>query len=115
MKAYNGGPVDDEPVTIQTLNFSSACNGAWLATDYDSYYYSQDEQRPLPILDFSFWYGNRTVWEVGMIILNLGGAAVSGIGLWIGLKRLGRWLKRITKLGRIATNAEKTQPVISGH
>ena len=49
-----------------------------------------------------------------MIILNLGGAAVSGIGLWIGLKRLGRWLKRITKLGRIATNAEKTQPVISG-
>jgi len=61
-----------------------------LLTDYDSYYYSQDEQRPLPILDFSFWYRNRTVWEVGMIILNLGGAAVSGIGLWIGLKRLGR-------------------------
>jgi hypothetical protein len=107
-----------------------------LLMDYDSYYYSQDEQRPLPILrakfddpkqtwayidpsmgqvagqlhrgdriqrwlyhgphslDFSFWYRNRTVWEVGMIVLNLGGAVVSGIGLWVGLKRLGRWLKQ---------------------
>jgi hypothetical protein len=112
-----------------------------LLTDYDSYYYSRNERRPLPVLrakfddpkqtwvyidpmmgqvavqlhrgdriqrwlyhglhslDFSFWYGNRRVWEIGMIILNLGGAAVSGFGFWVGLKRLGRGLKRIAKPG----------------
>jgi hypothetical protein len=32
MKANNGASVDDEPVTIQTLNFSSTFIGAWLAT-----------------------------------------------------------------------------------
>jgi hypothetical protein len=106
-----------------------------LLTDYDSYYYAQDQERPLPILrakfddpkqtwvyidpmmgqvagqlhrgdriqrwlyhglhslDFSFWYRNRAVWQGVMIVLNLGGAIVSGIGFWIGLKRFGRWLK----------------------
>jgi len=119
-----------------------------LLTDYDSYYYSQDEQRPLPILrakfddpkqtwvyldpalgqvagqlhrgdriqrwlyhglhslDFSFWYRNRTVWEIGMIILNLGGAAISGIGLWVGIRRMGRWLMRIAKSHRSAPKPE---------
>ena len=119
-----------------------------LLTDYDSYYYSQDEQRPLPILrakfddpkqtwvyldpamgqvagqlhrgdriqrwlyhglhslDFSFWYRNRTAWEIGMIILNLGGAAVSGIGLWLGIRRMGRWLMRIAKSHRSAPKPE---------
>ena len=127
-----------------------------LLTNYDSYYYSQDEQRPLPILrakfddpkqtwvyidpamgqvagqlhrgdriqrwlyhglhslDFSFWYRNRTVWEIGMIVLNLGGAVVSGIGLWVGLKRLGRWLKRIINPRRTAPDVGETQQVISG-
>src|SRR5262244_3136381 len=32
MKANNGASIDDEPVTIQTLNFSSVFIGAWLAT-----------------------------------------------------------------------------------
>jgi hypothetical protein len=120
-----------------------------LLTDYDSYYYSQDEQRPLPVLrakfddpkqtwvyidpamgqvirqlhrgdriqrwlyhglhslDFSFWYSNRRVWEIGLIILNLGGAAVSGMGLWVGTKRIGRWFKRIVKsVKRVPTPAE---------
>jgi hypothetical protein len=48
-------------------------------------------------LDFSFWYGNRQIWEIGIIILNLGGAAVSGMGLWVRMKRLGRGLKRTAK------------------
>jgi uncharacterized iron-regulated membrane protein len=113
-----------------------------LLTDYDSYYYSRNEPRPLPVLrakfddpketwvyidpamgqvagqlhrgdriqrwlynglhslDFSFWYGSarRGVWEAGMIVLNLGGAAVSGIGFWIGIKRMGRWLKRVKRI-----------------
>jgi len=48
-------------------------------------------------LDFSFWYRSRGVWEIGMIGLNLGGAAVSGIGLWLGIKRIGRSLRGILK------------------
>ena len=126
-----------------------------LLTEYDSYYYSQDEQRPLPVLrakfddpkqtwvyidpvmgqvagqlhrgdriqrwlyhglhslDFSFWYGNRRVWEIGMIVLSLGGTAVSGIGFWIGIKRLGRGLKRMVKSHAPAPG--QVQSPTSGH
>jgi hypothetical protein len=44
----------------------------------------------LHTLDFSFLYYNRPVWDLAVIILSLGGAAVSGIGLVMGLKRLRR-------------------------
>jgi hypothetical protein len=37
-------------------------------------------------LDFSFWYYSR-MWDVGMIALLAGGAALSGIGVVIGWKR----------------------------
>ena len=39
-------------------------------------------------LDFSFWYYNRPLWDAGVIALCLGGAASSGIGLYLGLKRV---------------------------
>jgi uncharacterized iron-regulated membrane protein len=42
----------------------------------------------LHTLDFSFLYYNRPVWDFAVIILTLGGAAVSGIGLLMGFKRL---------------------------
>jgi putative ABC transport system permease protein len=45
-------------------------------------------------LDFSFWYNKRPLWDVGMIVLSLGGIASSGIGLWIGIKRIRRNVKR---------------------
>ncbi len=100
--------------------------------EYDSYYYSRGNQRPLPVLrikfadpaqtwvyvdpemsqvlaeihrlnrverwlysglhslDFSFWYGRRPLWDIGMILLSLGGLATSAIGLCLGIKRLWR-------------------------
>lgn len=45
-------------------------------------------------LDFSFWYHKRPLWDIGMILLSLGGFASSGIGLWVGIKRVRRSLMR---------------------
>ncbi len=48
-------------------------------------------------LDFSFWYYNRPLWNFGMIALLLGGATSSGIGLFVGARRLVRNGKRIAR------------------
>ena len=45
-------------------------------------------------LDFAFWYDRRPLWDIGLIVLSLGGLASSGIGLWIGWGRVGRALGR---------------------
>jgi hypothetical protein len=45
-------------------------------------------------LDFPFWYYRRPLWDIGVILLSLGGAALSGIGVVLGLKRIARNLKR---------------------
>jgi uncharacterized iron-regulated membrane protein len=45
-------------------------------------------------LDFSFWYHKRPLWDIGMILLSLGGFASSGIGLWVGIKRVRRRVLR---------------------
>ena len=45
-------------------------------------------------LDFAFWYNKRPLWDIGMIALSLGGLASSGIGLWVGCKRMRRWFAR---------------------
>jgi hypothetical protein len=39
-------------------------------------------------LDFNFWYYQGRVWTSVMVVLNLGGALLSLIGVTIGLKRL---------------------------
>lgn len=39
-------------------------------------------------LDFGFWYGRRPLWDIGMIFLSLGALATSGIGMYLGSKRL---------------------------
>jgi hypothetical protein len=39
-------------------------------------------------LDFSFWYDRRPLWDIAVITLCLGGLASSGIGLFLGVKRL---------------------------
>ena len=44
-------------------------------------------------LDFAFWYYSP-VWEVGVIVLSLGGIASSAIGMFIGFKRLFRATRR---------------------
>jgi hypothetical protein len=43
-------------------------------------------------LDFGFWYYNRPIWDIGVIVLSLGGLASSAIGLFLGTRRL--WRKR---------------------
>jgi len=45
-------------------------------------------------LDFSFWYYNRPLWDIGVIALSLGGATLSMIGVVIGFKRLRRNVRR---------------------
>ncbi len=107
-----------------------------LLSQYDSYYYSNDGARPLPVLrikfgdpentwlyidprlsqitglytrlgrverwiyhgfhslDFSFWYYNRPLWDIAVILLSIGCIASSGLGLVVGLKRVLRYLRR---------------------
>jgi len=46
-------------------------------------------------LDFPIWYYKRPLWDIGVIVLSLGGIATSGIGLYIGIKRVIRHVRRI--------------------
>ena len=46
-------------------------------------------------LDFSFWYYRRPLWDVGMILLSLGGLASSAIGFVLGCRRVVRGLGRL--------------------
>ncbi len=41
-------------------------------------------------LDFRFWYDRRPLWDIGMIVLLLGGLTTSALGLLMGVKRLVR-------------------------
>ena len=45
-------------------------------------------------LDFGFWYYNRPVWDIGVILLSLGGLASSTIGLYLGARRLW-WMRSV--------------------
>ena len=45
-------------------------------------------------LDFAFWYDRRPLWDIGVIVLMLGGLASSGIGLWVGAGRVRRAIAR---------------------
>ena len=49
-------------------------------------------------LDFSFWFYRRPLWDIGVIVLSLGGLASSLIGLCIGFKRLFRGIRRMSPL-----------------
>jgi hypothetical protein len=51
----------------------------------------------LHTLDFSFLYYNRPLWDAVVIAFSLGGAALSAIGLYMGLKRLRRGVYRTAK------------------
>jgi hypothetical protein len=46
-------------------------------------------------LDFYFWFYRRPLWDIGVIVLSLGGLTSSLIGLCIGFKRLFRGIRRI--------------------
>lgn len=46
-------------------------------------------------LDFRFWYSRRPLWDIGMIVLLLGGLASSGLGFFLGMRRLLRSARRV--------------------
>jgi hypothetical protein len=48
-------------------------------------------------LDFSFWYYRRPLWDIGMILLSLGGLTTSAIGLCLGITRVVHGVRRVTK------------------
>ena len=39
-------------------------------------------------LDFSFWYHRRPLWDLGVILLSLGGLTTSALGLFLGFRRI---------------------------
>ena len=41
-------------------------------------------------LDFRFWYSRRPLWDIGMLVLLLGGLVCSGAGLYLGVRRMVR-------------------------
>ncbi len=41
-------------------------------------------------LDFAFWYHKRPLWDIGVLVLLLGGLGTSLIGLYFGLRRCSR-------------------------
>jgi hypothetical protein len=107
-----------------------------LLAEYDSYYYSFDGTRPLPVLrikfgdpdstwfyidpamsqvtgrvtrldrverwiyngfhslDFSFWYYNRPLWDIAVIVLSAGCMASIATGFFLGMKRVFRYVIR---------------------
>jgi hypothetical protein len=46
-------------------------------------------------LDFAFWWDRRPLWDFGMIVLSLGALASSGIGMYLGIKRVRRDVGRL--------------------
>jgi hypothetical protein len=51
-------------------------------------------------LDFSFWYYNRPLWDIGIIVLSIGCIVSSGIGFFVGMKRVLRYVRRVVVTGR---------------
>jgi hypothetical protein len=41
-------------------------------------------------LDFAFWWDRRPLWDIGMIALSLGALVSSGIGVYLGIRRVRR-------------------------
>jgi hypothetical protein len=39
-------------------------------------------------LDFAFWWDRRPLWDIGMIALSLGALVSSGIGVYLGIRRV---------------------------
>jgi len=59
-------------------------------------------------LDFAFWYYNRPVWQIAVIVLSLGGLATSTIGLYVGIRRLWRGRKSVFRGGRTSSQTAGT-------
>jgi hypothetical protein len=55
-------------------------------------------------LDFAFWYHQRPLWDIGVLLLLTGGLATSVLGLYFGLRRLRSDVKTLfSKIARKKT------------
>jgi uncharacterized iron-regulated membrane protein len=127
-----------------------------LLTAYDSYYYSRNQQIPLPALrirfddpaqtwvyvdpsisevvtainrwqrverwayhglhslDFPFLYNSRPTWDIVMLALSFGGLISSGLGFWLGVRRMRRAAGRAAEGLRPKAEGLRAGPGISG-
>jgi hypothetical protein len=67
--------VDPERSELLTLVTSASRVERWLYNGLHS-------------LDFAFWYHKRPLWDIGVIVLLLGGLGTSLLGMYFGLRRL---------------------------
>ncbi|OFV93692.1 MAG: hypothetical protein A3G76_00250 [Acidobacteria bacterium RIFCSPLOWO2_12_FULL_65_11] len=63
-------------------------------------------------LDFSFWYYNRPLWDLVVITLCLAGFTTSGIGFLLGVRRMGRGIRRIARSRRPPAILNKTSETL---
>jgi hypothetical protein len=123
----------------------------WLH-EYDNYYRSRDNSRPLPVLriryldeqrtwvyldpnrgsisqqqrlsrlnrwlyaglhefDLPFLYNSRPLWDIVVILLSIGGIALSSTTLWPMMKRLARHGRRFVRLFKPARPARQVERV----
>ena len=97
--AYHYARDQEAPLPILRVKFDDP-NQTWLYIDPASGRLSRSVHRLDRVerwiyhgfhsLDFGFWYYNRPFWDIGVIVLSLGGLASSAIGLFLGTRRLWR-------------------------
>jgi len=131
---------DIEAIADEVMTGVPVQDRMWL-TDYDNYYRSKDNSRPLPVLrvryldeqrtwlyfdphrgaitqqqrlsrldrwlyaglhefDLPYLANHRPLWDIVVILLSIGGIALSSTTLWPMLKRLSRHGRRFGKLFR---------------
>ncbi len=100
---YYGRPGDAAPLPVVRVRFADPME-TWVYVDpaagriVRSVHRSSRLERwlfnGLHSFDFAFWYDRRPLWDIGLILLSLGGLASSGIGLWIGAGRVRRAVAR---------------------
>ncbi len=61
-------------------------------------------------LDFSFWYSRRPLWDIGMIVLLLGGLSTSAMGAFLGLRRIRRGVRAIVAAPVRVPAADNAEP-----
>ena len=100
---YYGRGADSPPLPVIRIRFADPLQ-TWVYIDpadlrvaASVHRYSRLERwlfNGLHSLDFAFWYDRRPLWDIGLIVLMLGGLASTGIGVWLGAGRVRRALGR---------------------
>jgi hypothetical protein len=92
-----------DPLPVLRVKFDDA-ERTWVYVDPGASLVAQVTRRQrvqrwpyhgLHSLDFSFWYYNRPLWDIAVIVLCSGGALLSAIGVVIGFKRVNRLITKV--------------------